>query len=65
LGKFTESIEEERAVEQLLNLLKVRIIGEHMVDLDELRRLMQPNSQLGSEVNMTQDTHEMSNSQLL
>ena len=65
MGKFTESIEEERAVEQLLNLLKVRIIGEHMVDLDELRRLMQPNSQLGSEVNMTQDTHEMSNSQLL
>jgi hypothetical protein len=36
LGNLAASNEEERAAEQLVNLLKVRTIGEHMVDLGEL-----------------------------
>ena len=33
-------MEEERAQEQLINLLKVRRIGEHLIDLVELKKLM-------------------------
>jgi len=40
LGNLAASNEEERAAEQLVNLLKVRTIGEHMVDLVELKKLM-------------------------
>jgi len=40
LAKVSESVEEERAVEQLINLLKVRRIGESLIDLVELKKLM-------------------------
>ena len=40
LSKVAESVEEERAVEQLINLLKVRRIGESLIDLVELKKLM-------------------------
>lgn len=36
----SRSVEEERAQEQLINLLKVRRIGENLIDLVELKKLM-------------------------
>ena len=33
-------MEEERAQEQLINLLKTRRIGEYLIDLVELKKLM-------------------------
>ena len=40
LGNLSESMEEERAQEQLINLLKTRRIGEYLIDLVELKKLM-------------------------
>ena len=40
LGKYVDSMEEDRAADQLLNLLKVRTLTTHMVDLSELHRLL-------------------------
>lgn len=40
MSKFSESIEEDRAADQLLNSLKVRTLCTHMVDLGELHRIL-------------------------
>ena len=40
MANLSESMEEERAQEQLINLLKTRRIGEYLIDLVELKKLM-------------------------